>query len=123
MKMHILRFSSLLSRSSNKYHFIHKSILELEYFFARTIYETFTKKVKVNGKVLFKTKNLFHDYSVTQIAAANAITILVKARVVFSNQDLNDVRISGADLSYGVFDYAQFQRADLSMVNLQGAWL
>src|SRR5436190_8888216 len=102
--MHILRFSSLLSRSGNKYHFIHKSILELEYFFARTIYETFTKKVKVNGKVLFKTKNLVHDYSVTQIAAANAITILVKARVIFSNQDLNDVR------------------ADLSMVNLQGAW-
>ena len=58
-----------------------------------------------------------------QIAAANAITILVKARVVFSNKNLSGIRIPKADLSYGIFDQAHLDGADLTEVNLRGIWL
>jgi WD40 repeat protein len=56
-------------------------------------------------------------------AAANAITILVRAGEQFIEADLKDIRIPGADLSYGVFDSAQLQNADLRKVDLQGVWL
>ncbi|KAK3811514.1 MAG: WD40-repeat-containing domain protein [Linnemannia elongata] len=56
-------------------------------------------------------------------AAANAITILNKAGVTFHGADLCDIKIPGADLSYGQFDSAQLQGADLTGVNLSGIWL
>ncbi|KAK3809454.1 MAG: WD40-repeat-containing domain protein [Benniella sp.] len=56
-------------------------------------------------------------------AAANAITILVRAGVQFIGTDLQGIRIPGADLSYGVFDSAQLQNADLRKANLRGVWL
>jgi len=56
-------------------------------------------------------------------AAANAITILVRGGEQFIGTDLRGIRIPGADLSYGVFDSAQFQGADMRDVNLRGAWL
>ncbi|KAG0061543.1 hypothetical protein BGZ89_011372, partial [Linnemannia elongata] len=56
-------------------------------------------------------------------AAANAITILVRAGVRFNSADLRGVRIPGADLSDGQFDSAQFQGADLTGVNLARSWL
>ncbi|KAF9353420.1 hypothetical protein BGX34_011575, partial [Mortierella sp. NVP85] len=56
-------------------------------------------------------------------AAANAITILVRAGIHFIGIDLQGIQIPGADLSYGVFDSAQLQEADLRKVNLRGAWL
>ncbi|GJJ76164.1 hypothetical protein EMPS_08523 [Entomortierella parvispora] len=56
-------------------------------------------------------------------AAANAITVLVRAGVCFSHQDLRGIRIPGADLSFAVFDSTQLQEADLRGTNLQGAWL
>ncbi|KAF9351997.1 hypothetical protein BGX34_000238 [Mortierella sp. NVP85] len=56
-------------------------------------------------------------------AAANAITILVRAGVQFIGADLQRVRIPGADLSYGVFESAQFQGADLENANLRGVWM
>ena len=58
-----------------------------------------------------------------RIAAANAITILVRAGVQFIDTDLKRIRIPGADLSYGLFDSVQLQGADLRKVNLRGAWL
>jgi hypothetical protein len=57
------------------------------------------------------------------MAAANAITILVRAGVHFDGADLQGVKISGADLSEGQFDSAQFQGADLRGVNLSRSWL
>ncbi|KAF0332771.1 NACHT domain-containing protein, partial [Gigaspora margarita] len=67
------------------------------------------------------------EYSKTDeaggIAAANAMTILVKAGVQFNGADLKGIRIPGADLSYGVFDQAQFDGADLRDVNFSTAWL
>ncbi|KAF9347874.1 hypothetical protein BGX34_002825, partial [Mortierella sp. NVP85] len=56
-------------------------------------------------------------------AAANAITILVRAGVQFNGADLRGIRIPRADLSYGVFDSAQLQGADLRKVNLRGIWM
>ncbi|KAG9070351.1 hypothetical protein KI688_009688 [Linnemannia hyalina] len=62
------------------------------------------------------------DSSAT-IGAANAITILVRAGVLFNGADLRGIKIPGADLSDGQFDSAQFQGADLTRVNLTGSWL
>ncbi|KAG0300129.1 hypothetical protein BGZ98_009428, partial [Dissophora globulifera] len=56
-------------------------------------------------------------------AAANAITILVKAGVRFNGADLKGIRIPGADLSKGQFDSAQLQGADLSNTTLRHIWL
>ncbi|KAF9325813.1 superkiller, partial [Linnemannia elongata] len=56
-------------------------------------------------------------------AAANAITILVRAGVRFNSADLRGIRIPGADLSDGQFDSAQFQGADLRGVNFTRSWL
>jgi WD40 repeat protein len=56
-------------------------------------------------------------------AATNAITILVKAGVLFHNTDLRSIRVPGADLSGGQFDSAQLQEADLTGVNLTGSWI
>ncbi|KAF9295998.1 hypothetical protein BGZ88_000947 [Linnemannia elongata] len=56
-------------------------------------------------------------------AAANAITILVKAGQRFNGVDLKDVRIPGADLTGGQFDSAQLQGADLTGATLTRAWI
>jgi len=56
-------------------------------------------------------------------AAANAITILVRAGVQFIDADLKGIQIPGADLSYGMFDSAQLQNSDLRKVNLRGVWM
>ncbi|OAQ25234.1 hypothetical protein K457DRAFT_23324 [Linnemannia elongata AG-77] len=56
-------------------------------------------------------------------AAANAITILVRAGVLFNGADLKGIQISGADLSGGQFDSAQLQGADLRNTNLRNIWL
>ncbi|KAF8977197.1 hypothetical protein BGZ46_007568 [Entomortierella lignicola] len=57
------------------------------------------------------------------IAAANAITVLIRAGVQFIGADLRGIKIPGADLSFGVFDSAQLQRADLQKANLRNIWL
>jgi len=56
-------------------------------------------------------------------AAANAITILVRAGVHFIGANLKGIQIPLADLSCGVFDSAQLQDADLRKVDLRGVWM
>jgi hypothetical protein len=56
-------------------------------------------------------------------AAANAMTILVRAGIQFNSADLRGIQIPHADLSHGMFDSAQLQGADLRHVDLRGAWL
>ncbi|KAF9118956.1 WD_REPEATS_REGION domain-containing protein [Mortierella sp. 14UC] len=56
-------------------------------------------------------------------AAANAITILVRAGVHFNGADLRGIRIPRADASGGQFDSAQFQDSDLSGVNFTKSWI
>ncbi|KAG0285748.1 hypothetical protein BGZ96_010045 [Linnemannia gamsii] len=57
------------------------------------------------------------------IAAANAITILVRAGVHFNGADLRGVKIPSADLSDGQFDSVQFHGANLRGVNFTSSWL
>ncbi|KAG0020776.1 hypothetical protein BGZ80_003616 [Entomortierella chlamydospora] len=59
----------------------------------------------------------------TRIAAANAITVLVRAGIEFIGTDLRGIQIPGADLSNGMFDSAQLDGADLRKVNLRGVWM
>ncbi|KAF9178093.1 hypothetical protein BGZ51_008110, partial [Haplosporangium sp. Z 767] len=56
-------------------------------------------------------------------AAANAITILVRAGVRFNGADLKGIQIPRADLSGGQFDFAQLEGADLRKANLRNTWL
>ncbi|KAG0249253.1 hypothetical protein BG011_009463, partial [Mortierella polycephala] len=56
-------------------------------------------------------------------AAANAITILVRAGVRFNGADLKGIQIPGANLSGGDFDSAQLQGSDLSNTILRNVWL
>ena len=57
------------------------------------------------------------------IAAANAITILNAAGFDFTNHDLSNVYIAGANLSHGIFESTNFQNANLQGVNFTDAWL
>ncbi|KAF9342974.1 hypothetical protein BGX26_006486, partial [Mortierella sp. AD094] len=56
-------------------------------------------------------------------AAANAITILVRAGVQFNSADLRNIKIPGADLSFGMFESAQLEGADLRKTNLRNIWM
>ncbi|KAG0375967.1 hypothetical protein BGX24_008445, partial [Mortierella sp. AD032] len=56
-------------------------------------------------------------------AAANAITILVKAGVHFNGADLRGIRVPGANLTDGQFDSAQLQCSDLREVNFSNSWI
>ncbi|KAF9133103.1 hypothetical protein BGW39_010537, partial [Mortierella sp. 14UC] len=56
-------------------------------------------------------------------AAANAITILVRAGVHFNGVNLRGIRIPGADVSEGQFDSAQLRDSDLSGVNFTKSWI
>ncbi|KAG0068522.1 hypothetical protein BGZ90_000529, partial [Linnemannia elongata] len=52
------------------------------------------------------------------VAAANAISILVRAGTRFNGTDLRGIRIPGADLCGGEFDSTNLEGADLSGVNM-----
>lgn len=56
-------------------------------------------------------------------AAANAVTILVRAGTRFNGADLQCIRIPGADLSGGQFDSAKLAHADLTNVNFSKSWI
>ncbi|KAG0285726.1 hypothetical protein BGZ96_010056 [Linnemannia gamsii] len=75
------------------------------------------------GKQLRDVVELSKTDTNTATAAANAITILVRAGTLFHGADLRGIRIPGADLSGGQFDSAQLQGADLRGVNLTRSWL
>ncbi|KAK3807859.1 MAG: hypothetical protein J3Q66DRAFT_444916 [Benniella sp.] len=75
-------------------------------------------------------KKLLHDYieyskvdEKWRKAAANAITILTRSGENFTGAELRNIRVPGADLSYGMFDSADLQGADLRKVTLRGTWL
>lgn len=56
-------------------------------------------------------------------AAANAITILVRAGTRFNGADLRGIKVGGADLRGGQFDTANLEGADLSETGLGKTWL
>ena len=51
-----------------------------------------------------------------EVAAANAITILNMTGFDFSNRDLSNICIRGANLSYGIFKGTNFANAKLQRV-------
>jgi ankyrin repeat protein/WD40 repeat protein len=57
------------------------------------------------------------------IAAANAITILNRARISFSGMDFQDIHIPDAELEGGIFHYTDFRCANLIRVNFTKAYL
>ncbi|KAG0310381.1 hypothetical protein BGZ97_012605 [Linnemannia gamsii] len=57
------------------------------------------------------------------LAAANAMTILVRAGVALHRHDFRGIRIPGADLSGGQFDSALFQGADVTNAYLGMCWM
>ncbi|BBE08560.1 WD40 repeat-containing protein [Mycoavidus cysteinexigens] len=150
-KMRLLRFSTPLSRQGNQYRFIHKTLRD--YFVARALWEELGAHDKVKPSSWFNRLNLLSDPAILQFmvervqqnaelkgellrvvkrsekesklekGAVNAMTLLVRAGVQFNGADLKGIRIPGADLSNGVFDAAQLQRADLTNVNLCNSWL
>jgi WD40 repeat protein len=63
-------------------------------------------------------------YADLSTAAANAMQVLVAANpAIFYQQDLSEVRIAGADLSYGSFSHTNFSCADLRGVDFRGCFL
>ncbi|KAF9982478.1 hypothetical protein BGZ75_006129, partial [Mortierella antarctica] len=57
-----------------------------------------------------------------RIAASNAITILVRAGIQFIVTDSRGIQVPGADLSYGIFEEAQLQGADVRKANFHNIW-
>ncbi|KAK3808650.1 MAG: quinon protein alcohol dehydrogenase-like superfamily [Benniella sp.] len=83
---------------------------------------------RVQQEPLFKQHLLAYierskDDKKWRTAAANAITVLIRSGYQFNSADLRGIRVPNANLSYGVFDSAQLQGADLRRVDLRGAWL
>ncbi len=131
--------------------FLHKSLRD--YFVARTLWEEFDEPHGLANGAWFNTLNLVDDPAILDFlservqqvasfkdqllavversktdaglkrAAANAMTVLVRARVPFLGTDLANIQIPGADLSYGIFDAVPMPGANLSQANLTGAWL
>ena len=58
-----------------------------------------------------------------EIGAANAITALVRAGVIFNGANLSGIIISGADISGGYFDRTNLSNADLSNSQMFHVWL
>jgi WD40 repeat protein len=87
--------------------------------FADRVIENEDYKNKLFGRVYASCES---DEEHVIIAATNSITILNK-QVVFSDMNLSDIKIPYANLSYGVFDGTQFNRANLDNVSFNFSWL
>ena len=146
----LLRFSSPLARNQQSYRFIHKSIRD--YLVAQAMWVD-SSMATGGREALFNEFNIVRDPGVidfiierasedealrqhcqayiqrckiddkVQRAAANAITILVRAGRSFAGCDLSGVRIPGADLSGGWFDGTSLRGANLAGVTMHSAWL
>jgi WD40 repeat protein/ankyrin repeat protein len=78
---------------------------------------------KLFKKTLFDRVNASRKNREASIAAANAITILNKAKVNFSGMNLSGVKVSRADLSGALLDSTDLSEADLTDTVMNGAWL
>ena len=58
-----------------------------------------------------------------KIAAANAITILNRARIAFSGLDLSSIHIPDADLSFALLHFTNLTEANLERVILMQAYM
>ena len=71
--------------------------------------------------IVYKSRN--NEDKSSHIGAANAITILNASYYKFSEKDLSNIKIPGADLGGGEFVNTDFTNADLSEVNLSSTIL
>ncbi len=152
-KTRLLRFNAPLSRQGEQYRFIHKSLrdyfvarelwkeLSVDVELKSSAWFNKLNIVKDPAVLQFLAERVQQDAELEnhllrvverskgeegtqfKMGAANALTLLVKAGVHLIGKDFSGVRVSGADLSYGVFERTQFEGADLSKVTLRGAWL
>ncbi|KAF9118878.1 hypothetical protein BGW39_000789 [Mortierella sp. 14UC] len=91
-----------------------------------SVFEFLAERVNTHpefASLLHAMVNMSKTDETVRQAAANAMTILVKAGIRFNGKDLRSIKIPGADLSGGEFDRTDFQGADLSNVNLTRTWL
>jgi WD40 repeat protein/serine/threonine protein kinase len=133
-----LRAACPLQAAGDQWRFLHKSIWE--YFVSRAILSELRKgliallnsrllndepgiidfladSVRKSGKLqrgLLEVVIFSREHEKAATAAANSMTILVRAGISFSGMDLHGVRIGGSILSGGVFDGTNFEGADLS---------
>ncbi|CAG8626304.1 16299_t:CDS:1 [Gigaspora rosea] len=147
VKNRLMRFSMPLIRRGNQYWFFHKSLRD--YLIACALLDSFkdnphetpfnkqsiipepaiqqflVERIEQMPKYKQSMLNFIEcskkDAKV-QIASANAITVLSRARIPLPI-NLNNIRVSGADLSNGVFNNSQFVKANLNNVNFQNAKL
>jgi len=147
-KVRLLRYSSPLVRIGESYRFLHKSLRD--FAIAHSMWQD---EDLCAPSALLNEFHIVHDHGVIDFiveeaeqnqelqdqllacveeskqnpeianAAANAITILVRAGRRFHKYDLQGIRIAGADIGTGWFEGAQLQSADLRRVRLDGIWL
>ncbi|CAG8567812.1 8430_t:CDS:1, partial [Gigaspora rosea] len=143
----LMRLSMPLIRRGNQYWFFHKSLRDyliacalLDSFKDKSYDSPFNKQSIIPEPAIqqFLVERVQHvpeyqqpmlnfiesskkDANV-QIASANAITVLLRAKISLQ-KNLNNIRVPGADLSNGVFNNSQLVKADLSNVNFQNAKL
>ncbi|KAF0429924.1 NACHT domain-containing protein [Gigaspora margarita] len=147
VKNRLMRFSMPLIRRGNQYWFFHKSLRD--YLIACALLDSFKDKPhetpfnkqsiipepaiqqflveRIEQMPKYKQSMLnFIECSKkdakVQIDSANAITVLTRARIPLPI-NLTNIRVSGADLSNGIFNNSQFVKADLNNVNFQNAKL
>ncbi|RIB20173.1 hypothetical protein C2G38_2035470 [Gigaspora rosea] len=144
-KCRLMHFSMPLFRRGNQYWFFHKSLRDfliscaLVDSFKDTSQTTLLNKQSITPEPAIQEflaervqqmpehiqyLSNFIEYSKinddVQIASANAITILSRAKIPLST-NLNNIRVSDADLSNGIFNNCQLARAKLNNVNFQNA--
>ncbi|KAG0270470.1 hypothetical protein BGZ95_001683 [Linnemannia exigua] len=108
--------ASLLDHALNKVCIV-ENVAILEFLVDRV------KKQPIYRDKLIEILELSKKEPSISTAAANAMTILVRARVKFHGWDLRFIRIRGADLSGGLFDLTNFREADIRDVDFTRAWM
>jgi len=147
-KNRLLRYSSPLVRVGESYRFLHKSLRDFAVAYSMWqdenlcapgaplnefpivydhgiidfIVEEAGQNQKLQAQLLACVEESKQNPEVAT-AAANAITVLIRAGKRFHEHDLRGIRIPGADISTGWFGGAQLQGADLRQARLDGIWL
>ncbi|CAG8809959.1 19223_t:CDS:1, partial [Gigaspora margarita] len=145
LELLLIRFSMPLFRRGNQYWFFHKSLRD--YLIACALIDSFkdASQTTLLNKQSITPEPAIRQFLVErvqqmpehiqsllnfivssktndnlQIASANAITILSHAGKQLPT-NLNNICVSGADLSSGMFNNSQFAKAKLNNVNFQNA--
>lgn len=91
-----------------------------------SVMQFLAERVKLDSSFKDQLDSIIHASKTDDkagVAAANAITILIRAELQFNGSDFRGIRIPGADLRGGEFDSANLEGADLTRVNLSKAWM